>query len=586
MANNDNIQITISPGTIFINTTLGQFSYAKLTVTISNATNAAINISDIAIALPATLAPVNTLDSIEPGMDPATAALWNFGRSQLTTNEFDASAQTGTVVSLNAGKGFAFTLDMITLPNSVLASAAQVNATVTFADSTTFTQPLTVNMAAAVASITFFNAQISTINPGESAKLQWQCTGIDYCILDPVDTIHRKPAGQADVNPTASIAYTLYAYAAGTILAAQWEITVGNPAIITFGGIKDQSTAQLGSGITLVWICNQFVKKIKLANDSEVAVPADLLTDGNTTQKGKIEVSPLIQPTNFTFTAKNADGSVYDARTVTIGIGNVNIEASASPNNVWQRDRVTLDWWVGSASEITITPALPGGPSLTTPYGRMEIQCESNYIINAKGFINNKPATISQSLQINVTPVLINKFALSPDVLKLPDAQGSQCTLEWDTQAELVALYSSDNGISNLGSTPPGSGSRVLTGLADGTTFTITAGTYQNPLMLTQTIVFTNAHGPFTFTGPIKQEGTDTFFNIQNPRATFLADYGDALILTQFTGVGITYGGVSVPDVTARVFFIDATTLMVPYTTFAYTNPDVQSGTVTLIGLC
>ncbi len=602
----NNLQISITPGTVFINTAPGQTSYAKLTVTIKNTGTVAIKISGIAITLPATLAPVSSLGSILLNMDTATTALWSFVPSQFTMGEFDASPQSGSSVALSGGGVYTFILDMVTLPNSVLATSAQVTAAVTLADGTMFTQPLTVNMGVTVAAITFFNALPSTVSPGQPATLKWQCTGIDHCLLVPDGgSAPLAATGQLTVNPNATTAYTLYAYAAGVILAAQWEVTVQNPAILTFGGFHGNTVVNLHDTIQLVWRCNQFTQKVTITNNNQLTIP-NLLTNGNTLQNGTVTVGPLSAPTTFVFTASNTDGSIFAQQSVTIGITDVTCSINASNTNVWQKDKVTLSWLVGNATGFSISPPLGSAPAaslgkknasmaLLSPFDIFP-QASVTYKLTATGFMGNLPATITSSVSINVTQVVINNFSLSPQPIPLFNQNGNKTKLQWSTVAQVL-------NITPWGAMPSGDANTELTAPANGTTYTMTAGTQQNPNLFTRSVTVTNAYGPFTFNSFVTQwfstaqliGAFPTMFNItlgmlfslQNTDPALMAAYIGHLMQVQFTGV--TFGGQTTPVITVQAYLVNAgTCLFVPYSfggQFVWSNGSNPTGTATIVSL-
>ncbi len=493
-----NLQTSITPGTVFINTAPGQSSYANLTVSFTNNDSVAASITAIAITLPAVLAPVNGLGSIIPAMDTTTGNLWNFDQSQFNVGEFDASPQSGNSVAMPAGGIFTFSLDMVTLPSSVLASSAQVTVAVSFADGTSTTTPLNVNMSAATASIVFFNSTSSNISPGGTATLQWQCTGIDYCILSPVATTHLPATGDYNVSPPATMAYTLYAYATGIILAAQWEINVANPGIITFGGALGASAVDYGANVDLVWRCNQFTENIAITDNNGVPIPGNLLTQGNTPQKGKVTVGPITTLTSFTLTAYGDSTANFTQQPATIGINDVSAQLTMTPASgvISAKEEVTLSWLIESQISATISPALPNGQTKVTGSGSLNIFPTSNiaYTLTVTGFISNQPATINRTVNITVVPNLINSFTINCQSLGPGVIQAPNVTLNWNTQAQEANI---NNGIGPV----PVSGSKTVSAPPNGTVYTLSAGTTQYPDICKAQVTVLNYCGPYNFTG-------------------------------------------------------------------------------------
>ncbi|CAN5447948.1 hypothetical protein BH09BAC6_BH09BAC6_04870 [soil metagenome] len=486
--------ITISPGSVYISTNPDQSSYADVAVTIQNQGTTALEVNSISITLPPALAPANGLNSITPIAGQPN--LWNFGPSDYTLGEFDAAPVAGTTVTMNAGDTWSFTLQMVTLVSTIVEASADVTVGVIFGDGTSTTTPLTVNILPAVASIISFNATPANINPGQSATLKWQCEKIDYCIISPIGDNHYSESGSLDVDPETTTIYTLYAYGDGVILSAQWAVSVENAQIILFGGSGGQSSVNCGDNLTLVWECNQYTESITLTDDTGVPVPGNLCENGNTPQKGSVTVGPLTQPTTFVFTAYGNTKQNFDQRTPAITINDLVYTMSANQTSgIWAGNNVTLTWNIVSASAVSISPAIPNGPSLQNLSGTLVINpmTDVTYVLTVSGFINNLPV-LNQTLPValSVTPIVINSFALSPPVIDPGSGSGSSAgVLQWNVQAEVISI---NNGLGSQ----PASGEYPLSNPANGTVYTITAGSNQSPDQQTQSLTIANTFGPYT----------------------------------------------------------------------------------------
>jgi hypothetical protein len=152
--------ITISPGTVYISTNPDQSSYANLVIILKNTGSDILSVNEIAVTLPATLAPPGGLNSISPIASPQN--LWNFIPSQFTQGEFDAAPALGTDVQMNPNDVWQFTLQKVTLVSTITTPSANVDVAVTFANGTKFPQSLNVNIDPAVASIVFLIRNLPT----------------------------------------------------------------------------------------------------------------------------------------------------------------------------------------------------------------------------------------------------------------------------------------------------------------------------------------------------------------------------------------------------------------------------------------
>ncbi len=586
---NSNLQISISPGTVYINTTAQQSAYANLAITVQNSGGSSLDIGSIAITLPAALAPVSSLGTILPGMNTDTALLWDFAPSQFAVGEFDADPLEGSSVTMNAGDVYNFTLNSVTLPSTIIQPSAQVNVAVTFADGTTSAQALTVDMAVATAAITSFNSQIANISAGQTVTLNWQCTGIDYCIISPLDNDHHSPSGSSQVTLQQTTLFTLYAFAEGTILSAQWGVSVDNPQIVSFGGYEGQSSVDYGANINLVWRCNNYVNSIALSNSTGIPIPTDLLINNNTAQVGGIDVGPVVMPTTFVFTAYADNTQIYDQRDLFIGVNNVTGTFTASETNVWGGTKVTLTWNIKSASGITIMPPLTNGPSLQTPVGSVDIYPENDisYTVILTGLTNGVPASVTlPPVAININPVSISNFSATPLTI-IPDNGPNQCTLSWNTEAEVTSI---NNGI---GIVDTSDSSLQVTAPPDGTVYTLQVGTLSNPAQLSQSLTITNAYGPYQFTTFDYQGYAMIEFDIQNAGSLSLLKPA----LQELYYVGFTGGKLKNVDspqaVAAMIISLSKSIKVIRWPidlsdhtplVFEWDDPNVQSGTIIITG--
>jgi hypothetical protein len=525
--------ITIDPTTVYISSDPDRSSYADIKVTMQNSGSTTLNVDSIAIKLPAALAPYSALSSIVPVAQQPN--LWNFDTSQINTGEFDAEPQSGDNVTFNAGQTWSFTLQMVTLTNTIGQPSANVIVTINFSDTSTISTPLVINIAKATASILKFDSVPVNISPGEAAALSWQCsTEIKYCIISPIDESHRDPVGSHNVNPDETTVYSLFAYGEGITLSAQWAISVDNPQIIEFGAAGGQTRLDYGSNITLIWDCNQFAQKIAMDNDSGVFIP-ELITKDNTPQKGTIAVGPIKKRTTFTFTAYGQSEN-YDQRNLVIGINDVVCAFWTDAGNeiLWPGDNVTLMWNVKGATAVSLTPPLPNGPSLENLSGSVVVSLtqDSTFILSVSGFRDNSLVDLQLPVSVLVNQPSIRVHTLLPNPIT-PDSGPNQATLSWDVWAKAAYI---DNGIG----LQPVTGSILLTAPPDGTEYMLVPGPAPDSSLPRSVNRMSNAYGPYAF---------NTF--ITDPKVPIAVDFvipsGDSLQYLQpglASGYAVTFTGV------------------------------------------
>jgi len=589
--NNDNpLDFTISPETVFISTNPDQSSYANISVNIENMGAAALNVNNIAITLPPQLAPYGSLGSITPVAGQPD--LWSFGPLEINSGEYDADPQSGDYVVMNIGDTWQFTLQMVTLVSTIATPAATVTAVVTLEDGSSVPATMNVDIDSAIASIISFNSQPANITLGQTATLTWQCEEMSYCIISPIDDTHRHESGSTDVQPYSTTNYTLYAYGDGVILSAQWAVTVDNPQIIDFGGPDGNTYVNWGDNIVLSWLCNQFTGSISLVDNTGVVIPT-LLSGNNTVAKGSVTVGPIITPTTFTFTAYGNTKEHYDQRNPTININDVTASFTANPDTgLWQGDKVVLTWDIVSASAVNLSPAVENGPSLQNLSGSVNINPENDitYTLSVSGFTGSQPSHQDIPVQLfNIQQVSIASFTQTPPQI-VPFGDPNQATLAWNVTAQTVSIDNGIGAVNPVGSCP-------LVAPPNSTTYTLAVGTNQNPGLMTTTLTIINAYGPFVFNSFAPSNNiTGTNFMVANPDAMkYLAPW----IESNYTPIlsGVTLTNTPAPTDSRYVAFCSYSPLsgqsfmdvvdLVNFEplTFEWTDPNNQTGTIMLTPL-
>ncbi len=580
------LNISIDPQTFYISTGAHQGSYApSITVTVQNGSANKVYITEIAITLPDTLAPYISLGSITPVANPSK--LWDFDPSYVTQGEFDATSVSGNAVPLKPNDVWQFSLLNVTLVSQIIQSSANVVAVVTFEDGTTQTQQLPVSIAPATESVTFMSHPAS-INPGQTSVLSWNCTGIDYVIIDQLGDKHWNPTDTTDVQPNDTITYTLYAYSSGVLLSAQQTITVGNPLINTFGEVNGSSSVNYGAMVNLTWSCNQFTKSITITDDTNVSIP-DLLTNGNTVHNGTISVGPIVTPTTFVLTAFGNTREVFVQAEPTIFINNAYYTLNANPDDgTWELDQVTVSWNIASVASVELSPPIEGGPSMNNLVGSVNINPSESitYTLTVTGFEGNVFGQFSTPpLVLVVQKVSIAFFTQSPTQI-VADYNPNECELDWFSYAQVATI--------NNASVDPSS-SMQLTAPDDGSVYTLVVGTFQNPNLVTLPLTIINSYGPYVFNSfqadPSYVTGLDLMISNASSMNYLLQGYagGYEAILS---GVNITTN--PAPPSLATIANYETTSpsyfLVVPWPvegdepalTIAWADPNTPMGTITL----
>ncbi len=257
---------------------------------------------------------------------------------------------------------------------------------------------------------------------------------------------------------------------------------------------------------------------------------------------------------------------------------------SSSPTtDVWGGDNVTLTWNIESASAVSVSPAIPNGPSLQNLSGSAVVNPSSGitYLLTVSGFINNVPA-LNQILPVvlNVQPIVLTGFTISPAVIN-PDSGSSSGTLQWDTQAQSVSI---DNGLGAQSAVS----SAVLNNPPNGTVYTLTIGSNEYPDQQTQQVTIANTYGPYTFNA-FNAGPTGLQFSIPDPGPMANLKQGlDGGYLATFTGVIAMgtippgYLAMAACDEDPCLFLVLPWPVTGPSVTFEWADPNDQTGTIIL----
>jgi hypothetical protein len=568
-ATNPELTISITPGTVYVSANPSQSSYANLVVTIQNRGTGALSVKNIAITLPTELAPLSGLKSISTAA--AQPNLWHFNASQFAAGEFDASPA--------SGDSWSFSLKNVTLATDISKSPAVVMASVNFSDGSAFPQKLPVNLAVATASVVF-TANLPNITPGQMTTLSWQCKGIDYCIILPGDGSHLAAQGTQNETPQSTTIYTLFAYGDGVILSAQFGITVSNPQILSFGPAPGQARVDLGSNVTLNWRCNEYTDSIQIVASTSITIPP-----AGPPKQGSVPVGPVMAPTTFTLYAYAADKTVYTTEIAEVGINDVTATLTATPSTgLWAQDEVTLSWDITNASEVTFTPELAGGPSLQNLSGSVTYSPPATVTslpckLTVKGFVDNLKKAISNNppIVLNFQPVTIDTFSISPGIIRAV-SDPNQATLAWSTHAQNVSI-DKIGGVDAVGS-------QVINAPANGTVYTLSAGTNRHPATTSKQVQVLNGRGPFTF---------NNFFDVENPHQSYsgfpvaaLAGLSNYINLPcVITVTGVMMGGVPLTRISARILNSQGHGLSFTFSAageLRWADPNNPSGIINVVG--
>ncbi len=559
------LQITASPVQVTVPAQGAdqQTVLCPLDINVLNTGTATLSIAQVSITLPTTF---NVLTITPQAGQPN---LWYFNASSIAVMEFDAMPASSSSVALEQNASFDFILNTAVLYQQ--AGTLSIAVLVLFADGSTYSQNVNVPMVTATTSISSFSANPAGINPGQTSILKWQTTGnIDYCLLSPPTGLPHQPAsGNYEVNPEYTESYTLTAFGTGLVLSAQVTVQVDRPN----GGIagtNGQTSVDYGEMISLTWSCNEdFTSAIKITcDDPAIVIPTSLA------KNGVAPFGPVTNETNFelTLTGLDPDTIVQTSTTITVNAPAFT-KLEANPNkDYWVKDAVTLTWQTTSTNTVSFSPEIPGAPN--TPSGSVIVYPENDitYTLTATGGADNNhpPMQTTQTITLNPIQVQIFNFDTVPSPILPANGDTNQCELSWVTIAQVVNI---DHGI---GSVHDSGTTAYINNPVNGTVYTLTAGTNQNPALLTKTATVANGYGPFNITGMTTDGLGNSHITIQNPQwELFPEGCYYYVALTGLTSLNTD------PHTTVYASFPDFISLY----QLEWDNPSQPTGTMTVISV-
>jgi len=418
------IHASALPSTAYIVSNPERSSFLDFTITIQNTGSEAMQLQFIGITIPLgsdaeDLSPVGTIKQIQ--QKAQDFAVWDL--EEIAGNGLlVARPVSGTTNTLEPGKSYAFDIDNIPLNNSV--GLATIEVQVKLDDDSVVNATTSVQKKKAAAAIQSFTSSFATIQPGASSTLSWQCSAIDYVIIDPLSG-KRPASGILEVQPEETTNYTLYAYAPGLILSAQRAVSIKEAKVIQFRSDAVGSAVQEKGMVKLSWKTNKDTKKVTLIATPAIAIPTPLETSGSVT------VGPLDNDTQFFLAAYDENSNKSPNSVLPINVKRIQITSFTSdqPNVLYGTD-VSLKWDTLNATKIELDLSHPPLKLKSLPLiGSKNIGAiVQPASVTLKAINSYGVEVLSDPLAVGLIPPAINSFTISPEVPVL----GEDITVAWD----------------------------------------------------------------------------------------------------------------------------------------------------------
>jgi hypothetical protein len=374
---------------------------------------------------------LNGTNSRDPEGDPLT-----YRWEQIGGPSVSISGMNTAIATFTAGEGAQYIFRLTVTDRGGLSDTARAMVTTTTAEAPRILR---------------FTATPNVIDAGQTSTLAWQVEGAENVEITGIGRV--ATSGTSSVSPTQTMMYRLTASnrAGQTNETITVQVRSSPPRFASCQ--VTPSNISLGEAATLRW---------EATGATQVSI-SGLGTFGAT---GSQVVTPTAT-TVYVLTARGESGETACTATVTLsadGFPRV-LQFGASPTQIDPGGSSQLCYTVENASEITISPSVPGfDPSRNSACLTVSPTTSTTYVLTAR----NAAGPTTASTTITVGGVRIVSFTNSPD---FSPKSGDPVTLSWTTEgATSVTL----TGLGVPGGPLPASGSVVVRPITN-TTYTLIA---------------------------------------------------------------------------------------------------------------
>ena len=385
------------------------------------------------IGVPAGTLTLNGSGSFDPEGDPITY-LW----TQVAGPAVSISGQNSAVATFPAVSGQMYAFRLTVTDDHGAQGVARTSITTTTPQ---------------LAKIVRFQAQPSSIKPGQSSTLDWQVFGADTVTISEVGAVPGN--GSKQITPAQTTTYTLTAHNSAGDATASATVVVDAKPFPQITACQVQPTAiKPGDAATIFW-STQYADTVSITPGI-----------GNVDANGSRQVSPTAA-TTYTITATGANNAQVSC-TVTVNIKTPQpptaalqiLSFTASPSSIFPGEPTTLQWQVTNADKVTISDI--GQVDLSGQYRVPALSQDKTYVLTAVSGSSTKTATVS----IRVNQPLLTNCQANPSALAKP---GDAAVLSWSVKNADHITINPYNGA------PPALNATATVNPLTTTTYTLTA---------------------------------------------------------------------------------------------------------------
>lgn len=280
----------------------------------------------------------------------------------------------------------------------------------------TVSSQVTIEVEGGPPRIESFTATPRTVQPGESALLEWTTINATRVRIEP-DVGDQAVNGSAMVSPEVTTTYRLIA--TGDVGTAAQEVTVvvasGNQPFIRSFTATPQSVAA-GAEVTLEW---------ETLNTDSVTINPDV---GAQSANGSVIVTPA-QTTVYTLSAVGPGGNGSASVTVNVAMsGDPRILLfTVTPSTIAPGGTARLAWETDNATGVRIDPGI--GAQQAKDQIDVSPTDTTTYILTAIGTDSEITAEVTLTVADPNAP-LVTSFTAQPQAI----VEGGSTTLTWTTQ--------------------------------------------------------------------------------------------------------------------------------------------------------
>ena len=284
-------------------------------------------------------------------------------------------------------------------------------------------QSETVTVGAATAPVVHLQANPSTLQPGQSATLQWSALNATACTASGPWSGGKAISGtQSTGAVTANVTYTLSCSGAGGSAAQSTTVSVTGPAP-TVSLTASQSSISKSASTRLNW-----------SSTHATSCTASGAWSGGKGLQGAQSTGELIANATYVLTCQGPGGSAAQSATISVTAPAPTINLIAHPSTIERGASSNLIWWGANATGCTASGGWSGSQKVYGQQSTGRLSATTTYTLTCSGVggpaVQTATVTVGSplgaSVKLNAEPSTLKSGASS--MLTWSSANATLCT--------------------------------------------------------------------------------------------------------------------------------------------------------------